>query len=383
MAYNPRWSIGMDIDIFNLNFDLEQTQPDSGCGDDVFTEDPYWKVDSVQLRQFLQLASSFTWRVGRDLTSKSVSIGYNEGNLICRATDFDSYLEYKIQNLSDKPILNTLIFPTATLLKVASITSFFILKQSTEGIFILLFGKWIPLESVDLDSSQYINEDPIEEHGCFTIPDNMSQLYQISSSAMIPKDRNIVFTPNLIQSTLLWSVIQLSIDSTLSLSWVLTSREALLLKAFKTSVSVGVTKSDLPRIVLSSPTCKLYFIHRIPESNVIDIILPDNGIRVMKSGINDLVAMSDNLPNSLGKLLFKYDNHLMITYCSKICDTEYTIPSTAITTSPASLKEAAIQCTMLKQVMKVFSSSILSLYWDDSSLYLKDEGVEARILFEA
>lgn len=372
-------------DLFNLDQVNTESLDDSPVDVPVSTDDPCWQVETSRLSLFLSLSSLFGWRSGTDLTPKSVCLSVNESgdSLICRSTDFDTYLEFTIPQTSTNPIRETLIFPTATFIKLVKLSSKTLTIKYTGSPSVLIMGQWIPIESITVNAS-FVNSDPTRLVGSYTVP-LISDIIPILSSAVIPKDRNLLFCDSMVQSTQLWSVLQRK-TVPLSVPFILTSREASLLKAISSEtqeVKLYLTESDIPRLVIESDIAKLWLIYRKPESTP-DILPPQLfSLKVEAQILTRLTNLSESLPNSNGNLEFNYthENGLDITYCSKIGNTVFPIEA-VIEGHPEDLSSSFIQTKLLKPLLKALGSGVLSLSWDTTRIYIYSDTSQVSIPFE-
>ena len=367
-----------DIDSVDIT-SLESTE-DSTEIEAVPTEEEYWKFPKDALASFLQLASQFSWRSGRDLTSKSVSLSTSEDRtqLICRATDFDSYLSVKIPLQSPNPISTTVIFPTSTLLKcIPQCPKTMVLKKDA----FLVMGQWVGIESIILDPTLFINSDPIDQKGDIHLP-SISSIIPIASSATVPRDRNIRFYTDSIQSTCLWT--ELRIPFTSPVDFLLSAREATLLKSLGKDLSLGVTHSDIPRLVLQTPTITLWILYREPESKDSAPVLPDWSIQVEQSSLSQLVSLSESLPSSTGLLQFQYtqEQGFVVTYTSKLSNNPFTLP-VEVNGSPEPLSPSMVQTKILKLYLKSLTEKVLDISWDSSTLFFRIPQCTVALKWEA
>lgn len=365
-------------------FNLDQVNTES-LDTAVSTEGPYWKVDTSRLSLFLSLSSLFSWRSGTDLTSKSVCLSLSDDStsLLCRSTDFDTYLEFTIPQTSNNPIKETLIFPTATFIKLVKLSSKTITIMYNGSPSVLIMGQWIPIESVTVSSS-FTNTDPTNFIGDYTVPP-LSDLIPLLSSAVIPKDRNLLFCDGLVQCTQLWSVLHRKAGE-LTNPFILTSREASLLRAISSesqNVKLYKTESDIPRLVVESDMAKLWLIYRKPESTPEALPPQLFSLNVESQVLLNLANLSESLPNSNGTLQFSYsqENGLSITYCSKIGDTVFPIES-VIDGQPDGLSPSTVQTKLLRPLLRAVGSGILRLCWDNTKLYIYSDNTQVLIPFE-
>lgn len=348
-------------------------------------QDPYWKIPTSELNSFLTLASLFSWRTGRDLTCKSVclSLSQDRSYLECRATDFDTHLMFKIPILSTNPITKTLIIQTSSLLKLVKLSSKELViryKDDVSGVMIL--GQWVDVDTVDIDPSLYKKEDPVMIKGSFSIPKVLNTLIPLVSSATIPRDRNLSFYSSVLQCTYLWSTLHVSLAT--PIPFIISSREASLIKNLPSSeVSLGITESDLPRLSFSTDKISLLLIYRKPESDLNSFNIPDFKVCLDYGILQSLIQLSETLPSSMGLLQFKYnkDSGFIITYCSKLSDTEYPI-SCDIIGDPIELPSSTIQTKTLRQLIKPLCNGLLALSWDLTTLYVQSSESRISIRFE-
>ena len=53
-------------------------------------------LQTKPIQKFLSLASNLYWKQSRDILTKSVLFRFSENKLTCYATDFDTYIECKL-----------------------------------------------------------------------------------------------------------------------------------------------------------------------------------------------------------------------------------------------------------------------------------------------
>lgn len=376
-------------DLFDLDsVDLSALPSTNTQGSlEIPTEDPYLSIPSSHLAQFLQLASKFSYKSGLDPVSKSVSISVSSSNdsVVCRATNFDSYLEVEIplNKPSNTPIKQPLIFYTSTLAKLIKLSPSYLTfsqKEVTQLPNMLVMSEWIPVEPVSLDPNLFINQDPVKKEQSIE-PPPLKDIIPIVSAGISPKDRSISVTKTGVVLTHLWSAIHIPYTSPISYS--LTATEAGIVKTLTSntqSLTVALTESDLPRIVFKTPTSKLCLIHRTPEQ-VPEINLPRFSVSFNVNSLIQILRLSEILPSSTGELQFKYDKGLVITFNSKIKPTPFCI-ATECLGNVESLETSTIQAKMVSLMLKPLITEGLSLTWNESTLYLTSSVGKAQINFE-
>ena len=347
---------------------------------DIPKDTPYLVFNSSSFCSFLQLASQFGWKSGRDLTSKSVSITVDDDgkNIICRATDFDSYLEVRIPQKSENPIMGTVVYPTATLSKIIPLCGKKDIVMKEDGI--LIRGQWVAIEPLVLNVSLFINKDAVDMKGDINIP-NLTNLVPIISSAIVPRDKDIQIFKTCIQATCLWSVLRIPYES--PLSFLLNAKEINLIKSFS-KCDIGLTISDIPRLVFRTNGSELRLLYRQVNEDNRTIFTPEWNISFDFEALSDIITLSDNVPASSGILRFSYDkdkNSLVIVLVSKLEDTVYKIPSTSYG-DVRGLKSSTIQTKTIKPFLKALATDKLSISWDDNLFYLSNGQITVSTRWE-
>lgn len=360
----------MEQDLFDTELNMENDIMEGTALDlieSVPTEEEYWQFSSDALSSFLSLASQFGWRSGSDLTSKSVSLTTSEDKeaIIARATDFDSYLEMKIPLTSTRPISSTLVFPTTSLQKTIQQCGKVVVMKKDSFLFM---GKWIGIESVSLDPSSYIQSDSVEYKGNVSLP-ILSTLIPIASSASVPRDRNIRFYTDSIQSTCLWTELKIPFES--PIPFIFSAREVSLLTKIGKDIKIGITQSDLPRLVFKSSTSTLWILYRSPEKETNKIEIPDWFIRIEYNQFAKIVSLSDSQSSSSGLLQFQYskEDQFIVTYTSRLNNASFTL-SAESEGEPDVLEPASIQTKILKMYIKPLTSPTLKISWDKTAFYI-------------
>lgn len=366
-------------EIFNLDsIDLNQLPDDTALlSSSIPTSNPYWKIPTASLLEFLSLASQFSWKSGRDLTSKSVLLSTSEDgqSLELRATDFDSYLLYSIPLETPAPKAS-FIFQTSSLIKIlklSSKTTVIAWEPNSEGVnipSILFSSQWVELSPLSLNSSSFLCLDPIQPSLGNLDLSSIPKFSSIASSATLPKDRLIHIHPTLTEVSYLWSTLQS--PSTSPISFDLSSRETLLLKYLDSKPSISLTTSDIPRIVLSDSHITLWLIYRKPDPDEsFPITPPSFSLTIDPSSILRLCQLSEVFPTSSGLLSFQFSNsEFSIIFSTSTKSTTFSIPYTQVGDSIPNLNPSVFQSKILKILLKPIQSSPIQLSWTEEHLYL-------------
>ncbi len=353
-------------------FDTENYDTARGTALDLIesipTEEEYWQFSSSALSSFLSLASQFGWR--NDLIAKSVSLTTSDDceYIIARATDIDSFLEVKIPLTSTRPISTPLVFQTASLQKTIQQCGKVVVMKKDSFLFM---GKWIGIESVVLNTSSFIQSSPVEFKGSISLP-NLSSLIPIINSASIPRDRNIRFYTNLIQSTNLWTELRMPFQS--NIPFILSAREVGLLSKIGSNVEVGITQSEFSRLVFKTVDSTLWVPYRTPEDSMTSFQVPDWFIRTEYNQFAKIISLSDSQASSTGLLQFQYlkeEKQFIVTYISRLDNTSFPL-SIDIEGNPDNLEPSSIQTRVLKMFIKPLTSPTIKISWDSTSFYISN-----------
>lgn len=374
-------------ELFELEQELNETNEEEEI---IQTDNPFFSIPTKPFIKFLQVATKFAWRTGRDLTSKSVTLTLddNKENVICRATDFDNYFSLSIPVLktSNQSLKEPLILNTQNLIKFIrlcknSIT--FMRGLDGSNPHILVCGQWVQVEPIETESSIYINNDIIGDKYNTTLP-VLANLISVVSSGTNPKDRVINFTNKGIYLSHFWSMINVEYES--PIDFTLTEREASILR-FMTNgdkdrdITIFKTNSDLARIGFMTPTATFLIIHRTPE-NVKDIKFDTKfSIEVETSLLNKIVKISEDIPTSSNKLGFKYNNGFSIIVKSTLSSISYPIPVLKHGVIPE-LETSIIQTSTVANLLKPITEDVVNITWNENKLYISSPSVKISLEIE-
>lgn len=313
----------MDMDFDLENLELPPDQSDFGT---LSTEigEPHISISGKEFVKFLSLAHHFAWNSGRDLVAKSVMFSVSSGKLICRATDLDSYLEYELELLNvENVITRNLIISTDLLIKfVKAAQQTISIKEENQQLYFQVIGGWVPLEEVVLDPNVFICKDSFMQCGSVgesLLKDTLTRTIPFIQAAVSPQDRCIRFTKNGAETSYMWakSLIHGEFVPT-----ILKLRDAIFLKNLLNSqdesLIISRTNSDVKRVVYQGSNFRYFNLEVEFDYTEMDSVKDFSGVVVDFNQLSKLIALSSELPSSLGKVEFIYDEGLKINVKNKI-----------------------------------------------------------------
>ena len=105
--------------------------------------EPHIKISTKSYLTLLRLAKQVSSTAGRDVITKSILFSVEGDQVVVRATDLDTFFEYKIECLNTENVLHTTFsVPLDILIKVArALPSTTVFIQREDKIYIRLFGE--------------------------------------------------------------------------------------------------------------------------------------------------------------------------------------------------------------------------------------------------
>ena len=173
---------------------------------------PHVRIQTKQLQGLLRIAKLLSMASGRDVVSKSVSFHVEEGRLVCRATDFDSYLVQKFDLLNDENVLeDDFVIPIDILTKLSKAcpATIAILKDE-EGLKMRLAGGDIILETYTVPLEKFSLRDQFERISEVEAPSLLATIRAmgpIVTSAVNPTERRIVFKKGNAYASYMWALV--------------------------------------------------------------------------------------------------------------------------------------------------------------------------------
>lgn len=391
-----------DLDPGKFDFTDTEEEDSGSVGEDVLfsgkgqdseecISEPHLSFPLSEFSKFLNLAKFFSWNHGRDLVSRSVFLEVEGGEVVCRATDLESFLEYRIPLTDTDNLLEEgLVLHADLLSKIlrASYKTVAIRKVST-GLQFRVIGGWVPLESVILDGSVYIKHGACVKQGemdSFLYRDVLNSFVPFTNSAIAPQDRTIRFHSDAAYVSFMWASASYKGSF---VPHVLRVREAGFLRSLLSDISDPVTVSrisgEVPYIVFECPVFKFSTLE--VSSDVSDRILtqPSSYLVTDMSHLVRLVSLSVEMPSSLGMLGLSYDGEFRINLYNRLeKNTSILLPSFwEGSVDGGRFAEVTLQSRLFKVLLSVFPKTgyIDIAVAQDSILLIKD-GVTARCEFE-
>lgn len=373
-----------DIDAFNLDqFVLDSGTDLGSSSEDLVPEGcEYMSIQTQPLGKFLSLASQFGWRSSKDLVPKSVLLDPDGEDIVCRATDFDSYLTQTISNLSKLPMKDSIAFPTSLLLRLVKLCpSHLILARIESRVKALVMGQWVEIEPLVLDPSSFVLVGNVVKKGDAILP-MMDKLSSIAASGKLPMDRKLTVMKDAVLAKSYFSSVRVSAKSPMEFV-INNARTATMLSKLGDKLHLSVVEGDITRLQFSSDSQSLSILMEDPLENVEDNSSVPRFMSINISVLHQLLALSTILPTSSGMLLFESDtvHPLMITYCSRLSNTTFPIKVDMLHT-PSKLTPSTIQTSVLVSMIKPLSGDKVDVGWDDTRLYLSQDDIIVALAFD-
>ena len=207
----------VDFDSIDLGDDLELDVDEASLASfgevDVEIHEPHVKVSTKSFAEALKMAKLVAQVSGRDVIAKSLLFEYDNGMIVVKATDSETYLTYKMECLNSENVLKEpFTIPIDTLLKVFKalpLNTAFIKRD--DQIYIKLFGGDLPLETFSVDPEKYYFTEELEKvHtiNAATLHSIVKDLSPLVCAAVNPTERRIIFSKEGGYCTYLWSIIK-------------------------------------------------------------------------------------------------------------------------------------------------------------------------------
>lgn len=316
-----------DFDDFDRTLDLadEMTLDDADLASfgeiDTDIPFPHIRIQTKQLQSFLRMAKLLSAASGRDVVSKSVSFHVENHRLVCRATDFDSYVSQSFEILNDTNVLEEeFVIPIDILMKLAKAcpsTTAILLDE--EGFKMRLAGGDIILETYTVPLDKYLMSDgydKVAETEAVDLAYVIQALTPIVSSAANPSERRIVFTKDYALASYMWAVAKIPgvfADFDLRIKDLAVLK--ILLRGVEGTVQVNKTKDEakVPRTVITGDDFEYATLGSTIEIshvtvNQLESVTGVPGVHIDLVQLFKMVEVSADLPYSIGRIGLNYDS---------------------------------------------------------------------------
>lgn len=369
-------SLGTEGDDFG--FDLEEATKDldgadlTGFGEiDTEIPDPHIRFNTKEFQTVLKNAKLLSAASGRDVVSKSISIHVENGKMVCRATDFDAYLEIQQDVLNEQNVLeDAVVIPTDILIKlIKACPAVTAIISDAEGLKMRLAGGDILLETLSVPLEKFLPPDRAERGEAVDSPDLLSivrAMTPIVQAAVSPTERRILFKDGSAFASYLWATIkapgnypdlELKVRDLQILKSLLLDREGSVFIS-KTGEDVKVPRTfiqcdDFVYATLTSSVDSTF------NNDMMQEVLTAPGYHIDLLQLYKMVEVSADLPYSIGKvgLNVSLDGVSLAIKTKKGKDSVFTLSGSS-DGSPQSLdKEVLLQSKLLRILLRSFGNS--------------------------
>jgi hypothetical protein len=388
-----------DVDLSSVD-DSELDNVDlSSFGEVEDTVDfPHFKVATKEFKEFLKVAKTICSAGGRDVVSKAVCLSAKDGKLVCRSTDFDVYIEQKLELMNVTNILDgEVVIPTDILIKlIKAVPVNTVIYKNGDNFYIRLYGGDIVLETYSITADKFSFLDEVEKVGTIAAVDLYSVIKDFSgvvTAAVSPQERRILFEKQKAYASYMWAIMMSSKsfqDFDLKIKDISVLKNLLL--GSEEVLEVFVTKESvkIKRCVISGTKFKYSFLIsdvRMSESmkdNLVSVV-DAGGVFVDFISFYKMVEVAADLPYSIGKIGLNYSEdgiHLAIK-TKKDKDSVFNITGSKDGEVVSLKDELIVQAKLLKIVLRSFASkSSVRLSVSEKGLGIVSDDYSAAIYSE-
>lgn len=325
------------------------------------------------IQKFLSLALSLYWKQSRDILCKSVLFRFGNNVITCYATDFDTYIECRINIDYHTDEEFELTFLAQDLMKLIRLGKDNFIIKIGEPIFIFLLDSWVPIEQVMVQNSRFILDDNLIAN-LVKIDSLPFDLLPITTKSTLSQDKYINVLEDVSYSRYITSFNSCSIKS--PITYQLSSRELNMLKVIQdTDIYIGKTYSDYPRVVFLSKmeNCELKFSFLYVDAERVTLSnLPEFSIHLQKDILLKIFDLIELLPTSLNTLKFRLENNkFKVISKNRLKDIEFEIYNVLESEVLPEMNDIEIQFSIINNIIHSFDhDKFIDISWDDSKLYI-------------
>lgn len=390
-------------DFDDLDLDVDESLSSADLSDfgevDDSVDYPHIKVATKAFKEVLKVAKLISATGGRDIISKSVCLipDKDNGKLICRATDFDSYVEKTVELLNvDNVLTESVQVTTDILIKLSKATPVnTIIYKKDDTFYIRLYGGDMVLETNSFADNKFEFSDKVDKKSTFTSIDFYSMIKDLStvvSSAVNPVERRIVCQPNFSYASYMWALVQVVKDFgnfDLKIKDINILRSLLLNKSeepvsfYKTEDSNPVQRGviegdDFKYAFLLSDTTPTALIDKVKS------VSTDSGVFVDFIQFYKMVELAAELPYATGRISLNYnDEGIEVVLFTKKGNNTFTISGSIEGTPSPLAKPFEVQAKLLRVVLRTFATkSSIKLSIDKEGLGIGADDYQAFLFKE-
>lgn len=395
--------LDLDLDSIDLN-EVEEGIDDMDLSDFGEVDDsidyPHIKVSTKALKEFLAVAKQICSGGGRDIVSKAVCLKAEGDKVICKATDFDVYVEKTLELLNQDNILTDLIeVPTDILIKLTkAVPVNTIIYKKDDEYFIRLYGGDMSLEVYSFPEDKFTFGDETDKVSDVVAEDlycAIKDLAPVVTAAVNPAERRIICEDERAFANYMWAIIMVSRQFS---NFDLKVKDISVLKSLtkekkEENIIVYRTKEDnkTVRCVLQGDDFKYAFLvseAAVSESmkNNIGTVVTDSGVFVDFIQLYKMVEVASDLPYALGKIGINYcDDGITVNIMTKKGnDNKFTISGNIEGTVTPLEEDLVVQAKLLRIILRSFASkSSVRLTISDTGLGILSDDYSAALYSEA
>lgn len=389
---------GVDLDEVESGID-DMDLSDFGEIDDTI-DYPHIKVSTKVLNEFLKVAKQICSSGGRDIVSKAVCMKADGDKLVCMATDFDVYVEKKLELLNTENILTDLIqVPTDILIKLTkAVPVNTIIYKKEDEFFIRLYGGDMTLETYSFPEEKFVFSDEVDKIGEIEAEDlygAMKDLTPVVTAAVNPAERRVICEKDKAFANYMWAIIMIkkSFDDFDLKVKDLSVLKSLTLDKKEEQILVYKTKEDnkVVRCVLEGSDFKYAFlvsavsVSESMKNNISDVV-KDSGVYVDFVQFYKMVQVASDLPYAIGKIGINYcDEGIDVNIMTKKgTDNRFTISGNKENEIEKLDEDLVVQAKLLRIILRSFASkSSIRLTVSEDGLGILSDDYSAALYSES
>lgn len=337
---------------------------------------PHLKISTKVFKEVLKVAKTICAAGGRDVISKALCLRSEGDKVVCSMTDFDVYLQVKVERLNMENILDeAVVVPTDILIKlIKAVPVNTIIFKDGDTLKIRLYGGDIALETYNVDVSKFDFKDPVHKVSSVASKElysTMKDFTPIVTAAVAPTERRIVCEPNKAYAFYMWGIM--CSEKTYA-DMDLKVKDIGVLKTLTVNLDedLDVSRTDegvkVVRQVITGQNFSYAFL--VSDSKVSETLKEGIGSVVTKDGVYvdfiqlyKIVEVASELPYAIGKVGFNYvDDGIGLTVKTKKGgDSPFVLNGSKVGNTTPLSEELVVSAKLLRTFLRSFAtqSSVL------------------------
>lgn len=361
-----------DVDLGDMGDPLEEMDLSSFGEVDTTIDDPHIKVSTKSFKEFLKVAKQVCASGGRDIISKAVCLKADGDKLICKATDFDVYVEKSLELLNTENVLKeAVVIPTDILIKLAkAVPVNTVIFKKDDSFYMRLYGGDIVLDTHQMSDEKFTFTDEVEETGTLQASDLysvMKDMATVVTAAVSPAERRIICEPNKAFANYMFAIIMaerqlgkfdLKVKDISVLKTLTVDKKEEMVKVYRTKESVSTL-----RCVLEGDDFKYAFL--ISDAMMAESMRQNIGTVVTKDGVfvdfiqlYKMIEVASELPYAIGKVGINYteDGISVDILTKKGGSNSFNITGSKEGNTEPLKNDLVVQAKLLKIILRSFAS---------------------------